>query len=374
MVGTDGSDLFPARPAATFPFFFQPSLNPPAPAHLEQLITDSGGWLSFEAFMAGALYSPSHGYYTRHLREIGRRGDFSTAAGPGSLLARAIARWAWRERKGVRQGAAWHLIEIGGGNGLLAREILSSLGWLGRRGLVYHLVEISHTLKKLQQARLGRFRVAWHERIEEALAAAEGRAVIFSNELVDAFPCARLRWQDDQWQEMGICWENGRAVEALRPLDAVQSASLQGSALKNIPRQDSRQVVEIHRAYRRHLEQLTAGLQAGVLLTIDYGDTFPELYHRQPHGTVRGYFHHLRLDGNDLYDRFGHQDLTADVNFTDLQNWGAELGLQNESYQTQREFILRWVRKAEIENTLNARLLDPIGAGTAFKVLQQARR
>ena len=72
----------------------------------------------------------------------------------------------------------------------------------------------------------------------------------------------------------------------------------------------------------------------------------------------------------------GKQDLTADVNFSDLQNWATEIGWQNTRLETQREFIQRTLPDAVIlENTSpSARfVLNPEGAGSAFKVLEQKK-
>jgi SAM-dependent MidA family methyltransferase len=113
------------------------------------------------------------------------------------------------------------------------------------------------------------------------------------------------------------------------------------------------------------------------MLTIDYGDTFPDLYHRRPGGTLRAYFHHQRLTGAEVYARAGQQDVTADVNFSDLRRWGEAQGLATIGYGTLASFLREHVpaltREARRDAVL-ARLLDPDGAGGAFKVLEQERR
>jgi SAM-dependent MidA family methyltransferase len=61
------------------------------------------------------------------------------------------------------------------------------------------------------------------------------------------------------------------------------------------------------------------------MLTIDYGDTMPILYHRRPQGSLRGYAAHQLLSGAEIYQAPGRCDITADVNFSDLQAWGESL-------------------------------------------------
>jgi len=101
-----------------------------------------------------------------------------------------------------------------------------------------------------------------------------------------------------------------------------------------------------------------------------------ELRRRGRGGTLRGYFKHLRIDGLEVYQRFGRQDLTADVNFTDLQRWGERLGLKHRSLLAQRDFLLReqpgLARRVQGDEALGF-LLDSRGAGTAYRVLEQIR-
>ena len=337
---------------------------------LAEIIRKHCGWLSFEQFMAAALYHPEFGYYTARIRDVGRKGDFTTSAMPSSILARAVARWALHQKASVKSLQRWHLIEIGGGNGTMAKEVLNSMGWRGRLGLTYHLVEISRPLRELQMQKLHGRRVHWHDSLGAALDDAAGVALIFSNEVVDAYPCRRLLLENGFWFELGLILENGRVKEATRPLVESERLQIRSSAF-TLGAQTKTQIVEVHSVFRDDLFAATSRLKRGSLLTIDYGDHFPQLYHRQPNGTARGYFHHVRVEGKDLYTRMGQQDLTADVNFTDLENWGAEAGWTNQALISQREFILRWLGNITPKTTDEARLLDPIGAGLAFKVLQQ---
>jgi SAM-dependent MidA family methyltransferase len=110
------------------------------------------------------------------------------------------------------------------------------------------------------------------------------------------------------------------------------------------------------------------------MLTIDYGDAFPQVYHRRPGGTLRAYFAQQRLTGAEVYQRMGRQDITTDVNFTDLQRWGERLGWATEVFETQAEFIRRYVADAaerSRKDATDAYVLDPEGAGGAFRTLVQ---
>jgi SAM-dependent MidA family methyltransferase len=135
------------------------------------------------------------------------------------------------------------------------------------------------------------------------------------------------------------------------------------------------QRVEIGKGCRDWLETWAPAWRQGTMLTIDYGETFPRLYHRQPQGTVRAYAVQQRLIGPQVYYNMGRQDITADVNFTDLMAWGASLGWTTVQFGTQREFLLQQLPETgdstRQTNPADAFVLDEHGVGSAFKVLVQ---
>lgn len=322
---------------------------------LERTFAARGGAMPFEEFMALALYDPVHGYYTRGIADVGgARGDFATSATLSDALARAIAKWIVGEIavQGWRGPVA--VIEVGGGNGALAAEVLKALGWWRRRSIRYHLVEVSPVLRELQRKRLGRS-VNWHETITGALDAVGGKALIFSNELVDAFPVQWLVFHEGTWREILVRYESGRLSETFRDYDG---------PTPDLTDPGEGQRVEQRPAFRNWLEETAAALHKGSMLTIDYGAaTADEVYHRRPGGTLRAYHRHDRIEGGGIYARFGKQDLTSDVVFSDLVRWGGELGWENIALASQREFLVRFGAATDF----------PAGEelGESFRVLMQ---
>ena len=72
--------------------------------------------------------------------------------------------------------------------------------------------------------------------------------------------------------------------------------------------------------------------------------------------------------------RPGRQDLTADVNFVDLQEWGEQLGLKPIQSVTQADFIREWNReRSKSQKTADRYISDESGMGKAFKVLHQRK-
>ncbi|MEO5716829.1 MAG: SAM-dependent methyltransferase [Luteolibacter sp.] len=308
----------------------------------------------FERFMAWALHDPERGYYARRISGVGGRGDFTTAPMLSEAPAKAIAAWAVRA---LKETGCRDLIEVGPGEGTLAAAVLKFLPWSVRWKTRLHLVETSAPLEERQKSLLGK-RATWHRHVSEALQSCGGRAVIFSNELVDAFPVRRFQKTSAGWKEMAVRFdENHRAHESLLPPAPLPESS---GFLEMHP---LGQIIEVHESYRRYLAEWMPRWRAGRLLTIDYGSTKEKIYHRRPRGTLRAYLLQQRLEGPAVYENAGRQDLTADVNFTDLQNWSAPF-VSNQQLLDFRQFL---------ENTTAHPFQENDGAGEAFMVLDQQR-
>ena len=88
---------------------------------------------------------------------------------------------------------------------------------------------------------------------------------------------------------------------------------------------------------------------------------------RRPHGTVRAYLLQQRLEGPAIYQNPGRQDLTADVNFTDLIQWSAPW-TGSHHLQPLAAFLRAAIDPA---NPADLALTDENGAGAAFLALDQ---
>ena len=302
----------------------------------------------FDRFMEAALFHPEKGYYTNRISSVGTRGDFTTTPQLSPLLAKAIA-------KQFRESGFKNLVEIGPGTGQLAQSVWNELSFLQRRKTNLHLVEVSPPLQALQKKALPK--ASHHQTIQSALAQISGQAFIYSNELVDAFPVRIFRKEALDWSELFLSGSYPSLQEDWQPTDLLPSSQLFHS-----PFISPGQRIEVHESYSQWLAKWVPEF-SGQLLTIDY--TAPQPPPR--HGTLRGYFRHDRLTGTNLYQNAGHIDLTADVCFDDLENWGQELGLNTRLRQSQRGFLLPLSTGSQRDQFLT----DPEGTGGAFEVLLQ---
>ncbi len=186
--------------------------------YLQGEIVDAGGWISFERYMDIALYAPGLGYYSAGAHKLGRGGDFTTAPEISGLFGACLAQQCAEVLREMDRGS---ILEIGAGSGRLATDILSRLEMLGMLPARYRILEVSADLRE-RQRRTVRERIPHlQERVDwlDGPPTASFEGVILANEVLDALPVARFRWQDTHCEELGVAVEDDRFVWAPRPAD-----------------------------------------------------------------------------------------------------------------------------------------------------------
>ncbi|HXG48914.1 MAG TPA: SAM-dependent methyltransferase [Methylomirabilota bacterium] len=347
------------------------------------------GAIPFHRFMELALYCPELGYYERC--RIGREGDFYTSVSTGTLfgalLAHQFTRWLEAHPSGVVT-----IVEAGSHDGILARDILKWLS-LNRPDLFarlkYSILEPSSRRRAWQEQTLNEFagQVGWFADWE-ALRSRRIVGVIFSNELLDAFPLRRFGWDAAarRWFEWGVrADENGLAWTRM-PLTAAEwQATLTDTGIDLPPELcgilPDGYTVEVAPGAGQWWRQAAEALESGHLVTFDYGFTGGDFIRPERlHGTLRAYHHHS-LVANPLAEP-GEADLTAHVNFTQLQRAGEAAGLRTERLESQAAFLTRIVRDTMIATSTTwtpserrqfQALTHPDHLGRAFQVLVQSR-
>lgn len=358
---------------------------------LSELIKDkivaSGGILPFERFMELALYCPNLGFYEANRDSVGKRGDFYTSVSVGNLFGQLLAFQfvEWLETLKTAHSAL-KIVEAGSHNGQLAKDILA---WIqsSRPGLYnqieYCIIEPSARRREWQQETLKDFagKVHWVSGFDDAkLQSIEG--IIFSNELLDAFPVRRMGWDASQkkWFEWGVAVNDDKFVWA-RIEKALEKppVDLPASLLEVLP---DNFTTEINPAAESWWRLAANHLVAGKLMTADYGLAAEEFFlPSRKNGTLRGYHRHRFAD--DLLANPGEQDLTAHVNFSAVQRAGEEAGLKTEFFSAQAKFLTRILERTLKDTRFSewtpARtrqfqtLTHPEHLGRAFQVLVQSR-
>ncbi len=340
--------------------------------------------ISFARFMELALYCPKIGYYEQNPTRVGRLGDYYTSCSVGSLfgelLGYQIAEWLAQLPGPVQ------CVEAGAHDGQLALDILN---WLSQNRaelltrMQYWVMEPSFARKQWQQRKLDKFagQVYWADSFAQ-LPAAGVHGVIFSNELLDAMPVHQLRWDAEvqMWCEWGVGIENGKLTwKKMEPGD--WAAELHDAGLDLPPELmhvlPGGFTIEYSTAANEWWRAAAQSLRSGRLITIDYGLTSEERMNpRYAQGTLRTYSQHQV--GNNPLAAPGEQDITAHVNFTQLQLAGESAGLRTEGLLPQRVFLTKiaqknWTTWDAARTRQFQTLTHPDFLGQSFRVLAQIR-
>ena len=310
-------------------------------------IARHGGWLSFARYMEMALYEPGLGYYSNPGQVFGAAGDFVTAPELtplfGATLARQVSPWL---KDPALAGSGQVVLEVGGGSGMLAAQLLNALDNVGHHEVRYLILELSaerrehqrQTLKSLAPGLMDR--VGWLETFPESFA-----GVVLANELLDAMPVQLFEWQADaeaELQEMGVTWVDGQFAWAPRPADAVLTETV--AALRNRLGPEG---AEWHSPYRSEIcpaqqawmRTLADCMTAGVVMLLDYGFAAPEYYHPQrDQGTLMCHYRHRSHADPFLWP--GLSDITAHVDFTALARAATAEGFSLVGYTSMAAFLL----------------------------------
>ena len=310
-------------------------------------IARHGGWLSFARYMEMALYEPGLGYYSNPGQVFGAAGDFVTAPELtplfGATLARQVSPWL---KDPALAGSGQVVLEVGGGSGMLAAQLLNALDNVGHHEVRYLILELSaerrehqrQTLKSLAPGLMDR--VGWLDTFPESFA-----GVVVANELLDAMPVQLFEWQADagaELQEMGVTWVDGRFAWAPRPADAVLTEIV--TALRNRLGPEGAQWhspyrSEICPAQQAWMRTLADCMTAGVVLLLDYGFAAPEYYHPQrDQGTLMCHYRHRSHADPFLWP--GLSDITAHVDFTALARAATAEGFSLVGYTSMAAFLL----------------------------------
>lgn len=310
-------------------------------------IARSGGWLSFARYMEMALYEPGLGYYSNPGQVFGAAGDFVTAPELtplfGATLARQVSPWL---KDPALAGSGQVVLEVGGGSGMLAAQLLNALDNVGHHEVRYLILELSaerrehqrQTLKSLAPGLMDR--VGWLETFPESFA-----GVVVANELLDAMPVQLFEWQADaeaELQEMGVTWVDGQFAWAPRPADAVLTETV--TALRNRLGPEGAQWhspyrSEICPAQQAWMRTLADCMTAGVVMLLDYGFAAPEYYHPQRNqGTLMCHYRHRSHADPFLWP--GLSDITAHVDFTALARAATAEGFSLVGYTSMAAFLL----------------------------------
>jgi SAM-dependent MidA family methyltransferase len=266
------------------------------------------GDLPFRDFVEVALYHPDFGYYTRAQSPVGRDGDFITGPSLSPAFSFAIGKLC---REFVRRNTdvVSTIVDVGFGGGELVRALQS-----GGMAAALQIFGIDRGQSIFDLPR-------------------NGAQLVISNELFDALPFARLVKRGDALHELTVTKDLDWGE---RPADA---RYVDYFAERGIELADG-QFADVSLEWETMYADLCRFVKRGLIVTFDYGYPESQLFRSRVrrYGTAAAYRGH-RVSRDLLADP-GDQDLTAHINFTDLERTGERLGFRTLVFTRQAAFLL----------------------------------
>jgi SAM-dependent MidA family methyltransferase len=347
------------------------------------------GPIPFHEWMAAALYDQRDGYYCRADRiPQGRTGDYRTAPETSPLFAATFASYFSKLFTDLKWPPSLTIFEAGAGSGEFAHGVLTSL----RRDspevfavTSYVIDEVSPAARHRAAERLAEFadRVTFRRLVDIDHPAAAG--IVFSNEVIDAFPVHRVIKRDGTLRELCVALNQDSDFVWIE-------GDLEKSVAEYCERAEIKlsegQIVEINLEAEQFVARAAGLLDRGYVVTVDYGAERTDLLDspNRHEGTLRAFRRHQLMD--DVLARPGEQDLTTTVDWTQIKEAGARAGLRTLRLERLDQFLLgQGLTSVLMEMTTSTQdsaeflrlttssreLILPTGLAASFQVLVQEK-
>ena len=301
-----------------------PDAHTPARQIVAAEIRDRGP-ITFARFMEIALYG-EHGYYTSSPNP---GFDYATSPQMHPAFGALIAGWLVKAWEALGGPEVFDVVEIGAGDGGLARDILDAVSDVDtRNGFASALRYRPYDIRPRGSV-LGIGALTTLEPIV---------GCVISNELLDAFPCHMFTIRDgtvlESYVDLGADRELVFLDGEVSNVDIVNRVGPIANQLPNGYRG------EVNLGIVDWASTMAQILQRGYVLTIDYGYARQALYHPdRAEGSLRCYRDHVL--GQNPFRDVGLQDITAHVDFTTVDETLTKFGFEQLApLSTQRDFLL----------------------------------
>ena len=345
------------------------------------------GPISFYEWMKSALYDAREGYYCTPRVRQGRAGDYRTAPETSPLFAATFAEYFARLFAELGSPAQFTIVEAGAGTGHFAQGVLATLKAEHPQVFAatrYVVEELSLASRERCASRLGEFANRVSVRTPSAETGEKITGVVFSNELIDAFPVNRVVMRTGKLRQLFVGVDDSRFVWIENNLEkAVDDYCKQiGLNLRE------GQIAEINLDADSFIASAATSLERGYVVTVDYGAERDELRSspERRQGTLRAFRSHRFAD--DMLASPGQQDLTATIDWTQIKEAGERAGLRTRRFDGLDQFLIgeglldriaaiasSVTDMAEaLQLTTSAReLIMPNGMAASFQVLVQEK-
>lgn len=330
--------------------------------------------------MEAALYDDRNGYYNGR-REGPETGvDFATSVTISPVFSYSIAQLA-NEFLNRFDDEVCSIVDIGCGDGELIRSVAR---FCRMTAPMARFFGVDRALRN----RVADKNVIFCRSLGSI--PDSGPTFLFSNELFDALPVHRVVQTGRGLEELGVEQDEGVPGWSQRPAPEALSRYLAERGVEL----EVGQIADFTPEWAAFYSAMLLRFEQALAVTIDYGFDGAKLFDARvrPTGTVAAVRGHSI--SRDLLAEPGSSDLTAHVNFSDLQTTGEEAGYTTLLWTRQARFLLSIGAldhpllkpldddaRLPLSDSLEVRdaraaarsLLLPAGIGDEMRVLVQAR-
>jgi SAM-dependent MidA family methyltransferase len=318
-------------------------------ARLRRRIEEAGP-ITFAEFMESALYDPDGGFFEgergRATRgAVGPDGDFVTSPHVSPLFGTLLSRLVEDVRSRLGDPDPFTVVEVGAGDGTLARPLAEGLTETRATNLV--LVERTARHRESLAALADSLPVpARVVATVSELAPGSVTGCVLANEVLDNLPFHRVRHGPHGPVEVFVGVEDGALILVEQPPSSPETSA----AAQHLP--EGREALVPTGAYEL-LTGIGAALQRGFVVLVDYaaGSGGAEVHGYRMHRPVA-----------DVLARPGATDVTAGVDFDDVARFAEGCGFRSCGWVTQRDLLLALGYREELDRLL-ARQGDLLNEG-----------
>jgi len=280
--------------------------------------------------MDAALYDEENGYYPSRRRQpgstpVGTDGDYFTSpvSHPafGALLALQLDEM-WRH---MGSPDKFTVVEMGAGSGVLGSDISE-----------YVQNELPDFAQAISYISTDLVPPSGSDAVKGNSALPVGvTGCVISNELLDAYAVNRFIVQGGEVREILVGYKDDKFVESVGAVSDPEVTGRVDPFLGSLP-EGYRGEVNLRLGY--WADSVSATLERGYVITIDYGFDRPELYKpTRVDGSLRCYYQHTF--GQNPLRRIGKQDITAHVDFTAVDHMLMVMEFGRVGKPSQQEFL-----------------------------------
>lgn len=285
------------------------------------------------------LYDEEHGYYTSNKQKTGKAGDFYTSPGVHGVFSRVIARIITHSISSEELKPV--VVDVGSGDGNFICSFLREVQTYNKElfnNLEYYVVESSPYHQKLIESKTRDFPMvnvftSFNELLQEVPVL---NGVLFSNELLDAFPVRVVEKRVGDLVEVNVGLDSTeKLIEVYKPCTDANVLNW----IKNYGYSISEgQRIEVPLYMTSWVERVANWMEKGRMYTIDYGFTDEEWEHpARRSGSLRGYYKHQLV--TDPLELPGEMDLTTHIPIDAYRRIGEKHNLKWVECELQGRFL-----------------------------------